>query len=251
MPEQGGDTVPKNEDDADYKEWQQEIESKKQKILKAPAVALKLSALREAGADADKVLHGLALLVSENTSEISKFINQRRRALKRLAERLESASSELEQIFSNSLNFSSVWKAFLFPFAITEFPDTEQLKQLPIGLSARMRTFASALRGEERILGRLTRLHPRLTDNYFLAGVMSYIKESTGNFHDELFADLLQAAHDTFGSNKQFSAESLKKFRQRHASSLIRSRGKSEPDSSDGWSLILDAGTGDNSSTGN
>jgi len=225
-------TSSQDDDDADYREWQQHIESKKQKILKAPAVSSKLRGLADAGADTEKLLLGLAIVVSRDSKEIHKHVKGRRHALRRMAEGLESASSELERAFSNPLNFSSAWKTILFSFAVTEFPDTEKLRQLPVGLIAGMRKFASALRGEERILGKLIRLHPRMTDNYYLAGIVSYIKESTGSFHDELFADLLQAAHDAFGSKRQFSAESLKKFRQRHAPSLVRFRRKSEPDSS-------------------
>jgi hypothetical protein len=244
-------TSPEDDDDADYREWQRDIESKKQKILRAPAVRSKLKALAEAGADAEKLLLGLAIVVPQDSRDIHKHLKGRRQALTRMAERLETDSAELGKIFSNSLNFSSVWKALLFSFAISEFPDTEKLKQLPAGLIARMQSFASALRGEERILADLIRLHPRVTDNYFLAGIVSYIKAATGNFHDELFADLLQAAHSVLGSEKQFSAESLKKFRQRHVPSLIRSRKKSESYDSNEWSAMLGAGVRDNSTPEN
>ncbi|SRR6266481_9461743 len=244
-------TSPRDDDDADYWEWQQDIESRKQKILKAPAVSSKLRELADAGADTEKLLFGLAIVASQDSKAIRKHLKGRRHALKRMAEGLESASPELERAFSDPLNFSSAWKAILFSFAVTEFPDTEKLRQLPIGLIARMRKFASALRGEERILGKLIQLHPRMTDNYYLAGIVSYIKESTGGFHDELFADLLQAANDVFGSKKQFSAESLKKFRQRHAPSLVRSRKRSELEVSDGSSAMFEAGVRDNSSPEN
>ena len=218
--------MPKDQDDADHREWQRDIESRKQKILKAPAVSAKLKALQDAGADADKLLLVLAMAPSQNYEEIRRAAQERKRAIGRLAERIERASSELDQTFSNPLNFSSAWSALLFSFAFTEFPDTEKLTQLPSGLTARMRRFASALRDEERQFGRLIGLHPRLIDQDYLGRIVRYIKESTGGFQDELLADLLQAAHDTLGSKKQFSAESLKKFRQRHARSLVRTRKK-------------------------
>jgi hypothetical protein len=213
-----------DDEDPDYLEWKRDIESRRQKILRAPAVVTNLKKLSAAGADEDKLLLGLAMAPSEDFSEIHRYIQDKKMALKRLAEHLESASSEMDRAFSSPLNFSIGWKALLLPFAATGFPNVEKLKQLPAGLTAAMRRFASALRVEERNLGRLIRLHPRLTDNDYLARIVSYIKESTGRFHDELLADLLQAAHDTLGSEKQFSAESLKKFRQRHARSLVRTR---------------------------
>jgi hypothetical protein len=216
MPKQASSTNPADAEDPDYREWKQDIESRKQKILKAPAVGANLKKLANDGADPDKLLLGLAIVSSQECKEIHRQAQGSKKALRRLAQRLEAVSSELDRTFSSPFSFSAAWKVLLFPFADTEFPDTLRLKELPAGLIRRMRSAASALRSEEHKLGGLIRLHPRLTNTFYLAGIVRYVKESTGSPHDKELADLLQAAHNAFGSEKQFSAESLKKFRQRH-----------------------------------
>jgi hypothetical protein len=55
-----------------------------------------------------------------------------------------------------------------------------------------------------------------------LEKLLIYVKESTGKYHDDWIADLLQAAHDALGKTANFSAEGLRKLRQRKLRQIVR-----------------------------
>jgi hypothetical protein len=54
--------------------------------------------------------------------------------------------------------------------------------------------------------------------------LLEYVKIKTGSYHDEWMANLLQAAHDALGKKANFSAESLRKLRQRKIHPMKSSR---------------------------
>jgi hypothetical protein len=57
-----------------------------------------------------------------------------------------------------------------------------------------------------------------------LGPILRHVKETTGEFHDELMADLLQGAYDALGARESFSAEKLRKLRQRKLPEIVRKR---------------------------
>jgi hypothetical protein len=189
-------------------------------ILSAPAVTSKLSELQAMGADRATVLRLLALHSSSDKDMLTSIRDIGRKHL-RLSRQLEDLASQLEKMFANPLAFSTVWAAFLLP-TDDPFPDTDAYKGLPNRLTRQIREFAKALYWEDRKLRKLASIYPGFMSNWGLSALQSVVVKGTGNFHDDLLADLLDAAHQAVGSPAEFTGEGLRKFRQRHARTLIR-----------------------------
>jgi hypothetical protein len=211
------------EDDDDFRDWELRIKVAEQTILQAPAVIANLSHLDQAGADKAKILRLLALNAKHEDGTLIESMRKRARQLLRLSQTLEQLATQVEETFADSFTFSAVWADFLLPTG-DKFPDIDGLKKFPNPAVTQMRKLSKALYWEDRKLRKLSTIYPNFIANWGLSALLHSVQKDTGNFHDERLADLLQAAHQALGSTKEFSGEGLRKFRQRHARSLIRSR---------------------------
>ena len=210
------------EDDDDFRDCELRMQVVEQAILQAPAVITNLSYLERAGADKAKVLRLLALCATGDNERLVESMRRKTRQLVRLSQTLEQLATQVEKTFADSFTFSAVWAAFLLP-PQDKFPDVDGLRRFSNPAVTQMRRLSKALYWEDRKLRRLSTLYPKFIANWGLSALLHNIQKDTGNFHDERLADLLQAAHQACGSTKEFSGEGLRKFRQRHARSLIRS----------------------------
>lgn len=215
----------------DRLEWQRAIEAKKQKIqcaIRGLAVQADLDVLKRAGADADKVLLGLAFAVPDNENRFKAMLKSRQRHLSALADRLEHLSDDLGRAIADPFN-SSLFRAVLIPGASADFDASEKLESLSNAARKRIKPILDAVRGEARECMELHRRFDRIETTHYLGGFVQYVKESTGQFHDERTANLLQAAHDALGVGKSFTAEGLRKLRQHLFPSLVKKRKEPTP----------------------
>jgi hypothetical protein len=208
----------------DRREWNNSFESKKQKILDAPAVRLNLAVLERAGASPDKILTLLALSVNEGQETLRALIENKQRLFNSLADELKRISTEIETAFSDPFNFSGAFEALLVPYSEDRFMNKERLAKVSSAARQRIKPILALLQSEARTLGRLRKNLGRIRTVVYMGRFVQYVKESTGNFHDEEIANLLQSAHDALGVEATFSAESLRVTRRRLLPHLIKKR---------------------------
>ena len=208
--------------------WREPFEAIKKKIQRAPVVSDRLKKLKKAGADPLKILAGLAFVVSnEQDKSITRFFKSRQRHFVVLANRLRRDSDEIKNTLLNPYNSSRVMKILFFPEIFTDFVGPEELQKISSAVSNRMELILGMLEMEANTFGRLKRKYQSLRRTDYLRGLLRYVKESTGQFQDEIMADLLQAAHEALDMDVRFSAWQLRKLRQRKLPDVIRKRGKS------------------------
>jgi ParB-like chromosome segregation protein Spo0J len=210
--------------DQDWEELRQEFEARKREILRAPGVEVGLDALKRAGADADRVLSGIALVASDHSETLKAALKSSQRRLSDMAKKLEQVSTEAANTLSSPLSSSGFFKWILIPGLPEDWSSAEEQKHLSDSAIMRVKPIVKLLRAEAKQFGTLHKNHDRIRTVVFMGGLLAYVKESTGEFHDECMADLLQAAHDELGLKAKFSAPVLRKLRQRALPYLIRKR---------------------------
>ncbi len=193
----------------------------KQTVLQFPGVRKWLVSFQLAGADTDRIIELLVLSAQGKAAEIRRRVNRQRRRLKLLADRLEAISVDLKNTISDPETFPQAWLEWLtvedgkatgdvaqaFDARLRAVMDTvEHLQQSSRTLRLEERQLAAVLKFSEKYAG----------PDACIASLVEYIYTTTGTFHDEMLANLLQAAHDALNSSRRFSAEMLRKFRQRH-----------------------------------
>ena len=208
--------------DQDWEELRQEFEARKRKILRAPGVEAGLDALKRAGADTDKVLRGIALVASGHSLKAALKSSQRR--LDAMANKLERVSAEAASTLSNPVNCSGFFKWILIPGLPEEWSGVEERKRQSNSAIMQIKPIINLLRVEAKHFGTLHKKHDLIRTVVVMGDLLAYVKESTGEFHDERMADLLQAAHDELGLKANFSAPMLRKKRQRALPYLVRKR---------------------------
>lgn len=199
------------------------LKSQENRVLQAPKVLTNLRTLERDGANLSMILRLLVLSVKNNFPDVKDLLNANRNRLTRLSKQLENLSRDLKAAFSDPTIFSDFWFPILFNTG-DEIPDLDRLKTLPNGICFEMGKFSKALHVEERKLAKLVQIHHPKLETWTLAALARHVHESTDGNHDELLADLLQAAHQTLGSRKRFSGPSFRKFRQRNAPETITPR---------------------------
>ncbi|MGC1781145.1 MAG: hypothetical protein WA708_01350 [Acidobacteriaceae bacterium] len=207
----------------DFLDCKLRIKDAERAILQAPAVVENLNYLAQAGANKAEILQLLAISASHENETILDGMRKKARQLVRLSQALEELATQVESTFADSFTFSAVWVAFLVT-PRDKFPDVDGLKRFANPAVTQMRKLSKALYWEDRKLRKLSALYPNFMANRFLFALLQSVQRDTGNFHDEPLADLLQAGHQALGSPKEFTGEGLRKFRQRHARSLLRYR---------------------------
>ncbi len=208
--------------------WKRAIEDRKRTIqcaIRGLAYQQDLDALGQVGADADKILLALAFAVPDRakTKTLKEMLKARQRRLSALADRLESLSDDVRNVIADPLNSNFYW-AVLAPSESEELIATEKLESFSNSSRKRIRPILDFLRGEARECGALHRYYDRIMSTKYMGGLLQYVKDSTGEFQDERVANLLQAAHEALGEDASFTAEKLRKLRQRRFPSLVRKR---------------------------
>jgi hypothetical protein len=198
-------------------------EDKMQKIWSSPMVPQLLDDLSEAGADPDTILFGLVIFAPDAVASFKKQFKGAHQRLSNLADRFERVSNEVEALVSDPLSHSLFWKAILFE-SNPDFAATEKRCGGASLLCKRLRVIVNFLRAEAKEFQTMGRDYEHFRQIDGLGPVLKYVKNATGQFHDERMADLLQAAHDALGVKANFSAEQLRKLRQRKFPDVVRKR---------------------------
>ena len=216
--------------------WLDGMVTRQDELRSFPGVQKNLDELKEAGADPEMVLCGLMLLSPKAAGSYKKQFAEAHKRLSTLASRFERISKEVEALVSDPLSQSAFWKALLFE----PNPDFTLMERRCGGATIfckRLKVIVNFLRAEAKVFRTLGSDYERFAQIDRLGPVLRYVKNSTGEFHDDEMADLLQAAHDALGVQAEFTAEGLRKLRQRKFPDLVQKREQSAP--SDEWLGLL------------
>ena len=215
--------------------WLLDFAERRERIAAFPNVGKRLDELRDSGADPVMVLTGLAMIYPGAGPSTKRQFKAARKRLLDLANRLEKVAKEVELTVSDPLIYSEVWKILCIEYG-TDFTHAEKTAAGARYYCKWLTIFVNFFRGEAEAFREMGRAYDARRDNGIVP-VLRYVKESTGKFHDDCMADLLQATHDAFGVDAKFSAEALRKLRQRKSPELVKKRKK--PDHSYDWLKIL------------
>jgi hypothetical protein len=213
-------------DEADWREWNEISRARQTKIQLAPNVQHELDTLARDGANAAKVLALLSLVVPGDNKSCIELFKSRKEKLTSLADKVERISKEVENALSDPFNSSAFVSCISFPELGREFPRPEDRKRISSAASKRIKPILNLLRAEAKQFSGMSRIYSRFKRDGVLESLLRYIKESTGQFHDETMASLLQAAHDELRVDATFSAEQLRILRRRNFPTLTRKRKK-------------------------
>jgi hypothetical protein len=204
-------------------EWQQKFAIDRAGLLKNAFFAGSLKTLSDGGADQEMVISLLYYtLPVTRGKQGSPFFVQRAQAFRAIAHSLNRDASTLEDVYSTLLNFAEFWPEITFPGDRQEVRTSDELRAIPKALISNMRTFAKTLDEEASRFGKCSRLSGRAADDFYVGELLRHVFKTTGKYHEEVLADLLQLVHGELGSDRKFSSEQLKKVRQRHLRDLIR-----------------------------
>ena len=201
-----------------------DIVEKMLKIKSSPMVPQILEDLRQAGADPQVILLGLIKFSPDGVPRFKKQFRDSARRLTNLAARYERISSEVEAFMTDPLSHSLFWKALLFELKNPDFTPMEKRCGGARVFCNRLRVVTNFLRAEAGVYRTMARDYEGFCEAEGLGPVLKYVKNATGHFHDDKMADLLQAAHDALGVDAIFSAEKLRKLRQRKFREVVKTR---------------------------
>lgn len=206
----------------DQRAWQEEFEARRRKVQSATAVQTNLDTLKRAGAETDRVLQLLVLSAQPKPGPIIRDVNRQQRRLQRLADRLDQVAVELQSVFSDPRTSSAFWSAFMFAedldITVGELTGRFDARLILRNRTAElMQQCSQSARPEERELTVILKAAKKWAEaDACIVALIEHIYTRTGKFYDDLLAALLQSAHDALNSPRKFSAEALRKFRQRH-----------------------------------
>ena len=202
-----------------FAEWNREFEKLKGAISRRLSPRDVLPLLK-AGATNDKLLEWLAFVVYDSNHSILPRLMAKRRSLRRVAAQLGSVIEHAARLANDPECDGRFWLAMESGLSWDLVPKAG-LIETPV--LERMRALAELFKARGDAMGQLSR---RLRRGHRVRGMrdlLAYIWLSTkgrgGNFDVEI-AYLLIAAFKAVGKNKTFTADQIKKFRQRHLPNL-------------------------------
>lgn len=204
--------------DADQRE---NFNQRRKAVRESREVQNYLPSLRRKGVDTDQVLELLMLSAHGKPIEVRRQLNRQRRRLKSLSDHLDVVALEVKSTLSCPETFPDAWLDFFSPH------DREGSERLIGALNERvtkalqiaqeMQELSTTARSEEKGLSSVLKYLQRSGGpDACIAALFDHIHAKTGNFHDDVVAELLNAAHCALGSPRRFTVEQLYKFRQRH-----------------------------------
>jgi hypothetical protein len=200
----------------DYKDFQGKFDALKRKISMVPDVQHGLRTLRRAKADPDVVLEALTWLVWDpSMSWWRKQLRWYKNQLVAVCGRVRSAREGVEKV-SEKLEYSPMfWLAVVNPSVRSTYFKEKSL--IPSQMLRQMRAYEDYLRSISEFFGEILRKQPQLIRNERIGHIAAYIRHTTGKNYNEELARLFTDAHEAAGIRRKcFTADQIKKFRQRH-----------------------------------
>jgi hypothetical protein len=215
-----------------FEEWSRDFEKLKRAIERQISPR-DIRPLVKAGAAADKILERLTFVVYDSNQSLSELMSKRK-SLRSLAAQLDAVINHATRLVNDPQCDGRFWLALESGLSWDLVPKAGVIEARVL---ERMRALAKLIRNRGDALGQLSR---QLKKNQRIQGIrnlLAYIWVSTkgnnGNFDTEV-AYLLGSAFKAVGKQKHFTADQIKKFRQRHLPNLRNQIGsKAQPTAKD------------------
>jgi hypothetical protein len=198
-----------------FKTWNRDFESLKRKIQRRVSPH-DLQPILKAGAEEDRVLTLLAFIVCDSKGLLSQFM-RKRKALASLAVQLETVTKHAARIVKDPLCDGRFWLALEGGLSWDLVPQSGVIETPTL---ERMRALAQLIKDRGDLLGKLSRDLKRIVRNRGMRDLIAYVGMCTEEPFNSNIAYLLGAAHKAAGLEKHFTADQIKKFRQRNLAGL-------------------------------
>jgi hypothetical protein len=203
--------------DDDYEQFNRRFDDLKNGIARHKGVERDLRTLVRAGADRNTLLELLVHVVQDLRQGWRVSFKEKQDTFRAAVRQIHDAIEGVEKVANDPLCRGELWLLLLNP-------DVDSIKTGDIKKFQRRVTYMlRMMRAYERwaidmaeAFGKQMRKQTQVIRNRKVGTLLNYVRHKTGMNHDDIVARLLTDAHDVVGSNKQFSADQLKKLRQRH-----------------------------------
>ncbi len=196
-------------------DFEQKLKEIEKKILSVEGVEYDLKTLAKAGADKKQIARLLALAALGDDESWRLEVKRKQNQLKSVARRLDSVSEAYEELRTDPFCGPHIWLALLgmMKWEDVQGPAEKGSKSL---LQSMMQRAAAAARSQASSLGQILRQGAPHSRRSPIVALCYYIRTSTGRHHDDVVVRLLIDAHEAVPAPKAFSADQIKKLRQRY-----------------------------------
>jgi hypothetical protein len=198
----------------DYREFEQKFDELKGKIAKTSGAKKDLWTLKEDGADPDLILEQLTHIIWDLPMACRKDMERHQDKLARTAKALHYAAEAVERVSRDPSCYPGSWMAVLNRHAA--WSEVKRQMFVPSRMLRGMRAYEKYALDIAKMFGEIRRKQAQLIRMEKIGSLVAYIRHATGRNHDDELARLITDAHEAAGSKRQFSADQLKKLRQRH-----------------------------------
>ena len=195
----------------DFAEWNRRFEDLKHTI-NLRISPRDIQPLLNAGAENDQLLTWLAFVVLDSAG-LSPKLMENRKDLAKLATDMDDIVRRTTRIVSDPRSDGRFWLALEGELPWDQVPKSGVIEARVL---EHMRAFARLIRDRGELLGRDSTLLRKIVRKRSLRNLIAYVVSSTNRNLDAEIAYLLAAAHIAARLEKQFTADQIKKFRQRH-----------------------------------
>jgi hypothetical protein len=211
--------APNHEEDADYKEWKENVERIEENVRRVGR--RDLDVLARVGADRKSMVTLLALAATEDRKWLVRLMRQRQSALKSMSRRMDLLAKEAKERINDPMSVVQFW-AFMnggnalgmqFPKTMADDPRVEFVV-------AGMGAMAEILGEQAKRFGLYLRTWGK-TDIGVALLLARYRMFNPKMSHLEELARLLTDAFEAVGRQKCFSADGLRKTYARRGKRLL------------------------------
>jgi hypothetical protein len=197
-----------------FRDWNREFDRLIGTIRRRVS-ARDLQPLLKAGAEEKRLLTLLALAVTDSDNNSLSKLMVKRRALDSLANQLATVTNHATRVVNDPEYDGRFWLAAQGLLSWDLVPKAGAIEARVL---ANMRALAQLVKARGDALGSLSRTLKKTSRNTAIRDLLAYVWLSTGqqSRFDAEIAWLLTAAHRAAGREKDFTADKVKKFRQRH-----------------------------------
>jgi hypothetical protein len=210
-----------------FEEWSRDFEKLKRAIGRQVSPR-DIRPLLKAGAVNDQILEWLAWVVYDSNNYPLSQLMAKRRSLRSLAAQLATVIEHATRLVNDPECDGRFWLALESGLSWDLVPKAGVI-EAPV--LERMRALAQLIKDRGDALGQLSRQLKRDHRVQGMRNLLAYIWVSTqgnnGNFDTEI-AYLLASAFKAAGKQRSFTADQVKKFRQRHLPNLAGLRRKED-----------------------
>jgi hypothetical protein len=208
----------------DFQKWNNDFENLKRTVERRVSPR-DIQPLLRAGAKKEKLITFLAFVVRDSEG-LPPGLMANRRFLAKLASDMEDVVNRATRVVNDPFSDGRFWWA---SEGLLSWDQVPPVGVIEVRVLEHMRAFTRLIRDRGEALARDSRELKKNVRRRGLFNLIAYVLICTKQNFDAEIAYLLEAAHRAAGLKKHFTADQIKKFRQRHIGALLDSSGDNPP----------------------